>query len=409
METEPVTQRVADTPSSEQESVGIRTFHAETEKAVENEAAEEMSDDVTDAVFEAVLRESAANVAFKEQAELEHAKASTIVPGPGDEQMSFSAMASEEPPLLGAAYQQISVLNTQLAHLYTELTMARTEAASLKADKEAEAGGGASTANADKTAEALQLAQTESQRQAQQIADLVSDIRHLQLDLEYHQQKVDQLLEEKQIMMKDMKALQQEVAEARQQLEEKDQLLKHQEVDLLHHRQREQQSPRGGKESDDGILDALRTEAAAKDSALIVSHYELHKEKLMRDRLEPLPWLSSAHGFKLAIVQFFCSYGCQWQTQRPVHAAQKRVALHHQSLRGPHRVHRAESLKPVRAQGLEKTPLVPRNFASILAMLALLTPGGFPELRGFTRRRRCSFELGLATDPKVMSAGIEAR
>ncbi|CAJ1406085.1 unnamed protein product [Effrenium voratum] len=286
METEPVTQRVADTPSSEQESVGIRTFHAETEKAVENEAAEEMSDDVTDAVFEAVLRESAANVAFKEQAELEHAKASTIVPGPGDEQMSFSAMASEEPPLLGAAYQQISVLNTQLAHLYTELTMARTEAASLKADKEAEAGGGASTANADKTAEALQLAQTESQRQAQQIADLVSDIRHLQLDLEYHQQKVDQLLEEKQIMMKDMKALQQEVAEARQQLEEKDQLLKHQEVDLLHHRQREQQSPRGGKESDDGILDALRTEAAAKDSALIVSHYELHKEKLMRDRLE---------------------------------------------------------------------------------------------------------------------------
>ena len=30
----------------------------------------------------------------------------------------------------------------------------------------------------------------------------------------------------------------------------------------------------------------------------------------MRDRLEPLPWLSSAHGFKLAIVQFFCSYGC---------------------------------------------------------------------------------------------------
>merc|ERR1719379_3350935 len=34
------------------------------------------------------------------------------------------------------------------------------------------------------------------------------------------------------------------------------------------------------------MLSALRTEAAAKDSALIVSHYELHKEKLMRDRLE---------------------------------------------------------------------------------------------------------------------------
>lgn len=68
----------------------------------------------------------------------------------------------QENSLLGAAYQQISVLNTQfgpqtwkqqihanpsfalmilmapwrLAHLYTELTMARTEAASIKAEKE---------------------------------------------------------------------------------------------------------------------------------------------------------------------------------------------------------------------------------------------------------------------------------
>merc|ERR1719433_1730483 len=48
-------------------------------------------------------------------------------------------------------------------------------------------------------------------------------------------------------------------------------------------------SPRmqgSGSESDANMLVALRTEAAAKDSALIVSHYELHKEKLMRDRLE---------------------------------------------------------------------------------------------------------------------------
>merc|ERR1712028_111200 len=36
----------------------------------------------------------------------------------------------------------------------------------------------------------------------------------------------------------------------------------------------------------EGTLAALRAEAAAKDSALIVSHYELHKEKLLRDRLE---------------------------------------------------------------------------------------------------------------------------
>lgn len=128
----------------------------------------------------------------------------------------------------------------------------------------------------------------ESQKQAQQIADLVSDIRHLQLDLEYHQQKVDQLLEEKQLMMKDFKAAQNEIAEVKKELEEKDQLIKHQEVDLLHYRQQEQLNPGGlhGAGSDDGILEALRSEASAKDSALIVSHYELHKEKLMRDRLE---------------------------------------------------------------------------------------------------------------------------
>lgn len=365
--------RVVHTPSSEQESLGIRTFHPDSadQTVVMERNAEELSSDVTDVIFQTVLRESPANVALKEQAtkleaDLENAKgemelaalkeeelhsrlkqaqdtseelreqvkklneqleearghsgtrdgdsdvgmlrakvseletevsglqhelsirqASTVVPGDG-EQMSFSAAASEENSLLGAAYQQISVLNTQLAHLYTELTMARTEAASLRAEKEQSEADDDGSANAEKLAAAeaaTAAAQTENQRQAGQIADLVSDIRHLQLDLEYHQQKVDQLLEEKQMMMKDMKSLQQEVAEARQQLEEKDQLLKHQEVDLMHYRQMEQQSPRA-TESDEGIIDALRTEAAAKDSALIVSHYELHKEKLMRDRLE---------------------------------------------------------------------------------------------------------------------------
>lgn len=364
--------RVVHTPSSEQESLGIRTFHPDSadQTVVMERNAEELSSDVTDVIFQTVLRESPANVALKEQAtkleaDLENAKgemelaalkeeelqkrwkqaqdlseelqeqvkklneqleeargpsgtrgdsdvgmlrakvseletevsglqhelsirqASTVVPGDG-EQMSFSAAASEENSLLGAAYQQISVLNTQLAHLYTELTMARTEAASIRAEKEqleADDDGGANAEKLAAAEAATAAAQTENQRQAGQIADLVSDIRHLQLDLEYHQQKVDQLLEEKQMMMKDMKSLQQEVAEARQQLEEKDQLLKHQEVDLMHYRQMEQQSPRA-KESDDGIIDALRTEAAAKDSALIVSHYELHKEQLMRDRLE---------------------------------------------------------------------------------------------------------------------------
>jgi len=152
-------------------------------------------------------------------------------------------------------------------------------------EKKNDGGDGPGAARPAVSEEAMAM---ESQKQAQQIADLVSDIRHLQLDLEYHQQKVDQLLEEKQLMMKDFKAAQNEIAEVKKELEEKDQLIKHQEVDLLHYRQQEQLNPGGlhGAGSDDGILEALRSEASAKDSALIVSHYELHKEKLMRDRLE---------------------------------------------------------------------------------------------------------------------------
>merc|ERR1719491_2526752 len=64
-------------------------------------------------------------------------------------------------------------------------------------------------------------------------------------------------------------------------------MLKHREVDLRQLKE-EAKSPRGqASESEGGAaLAALRAEAAAKDSALIVSHYELHKEKLLRDRLE---------------------------------------------------------------------------------------------------------------------------
>lgn len=204
------------------------------------------------------------------------------------ENSSLRVGSSEETPMLSAAYQQISLLNTQLAHLYTELTMARTEAATLRAEREQmslEEGSMGLAAASTTTAEA----NAESQRQAQQIADLISDIRHLQLDLEYHQQKVDQLLQEKQQMLKDLKKSKTDLDQAKRDLEDKQQLLKHQEVDLAHYRQLEQRSQNGTLScmtSDDGMLDALRSEAAAKDSALIVSHYELHKEKLMRDRLE---------------------------------------------------------------------------------------------------------------------------
>jgi hypothetical protein len=45
------------------------------------------------------------------------------------------------------------------------------------------------------------------------------------------------------------------------------------------------QSP-ATRENRQSAINALRGEVAAKDSALIVSHYELHKERHLRDRLE---------------------------------------------------------------------------------------------------------------------------
>merc|ERR1719327_434916 len=89
--------------------------------------------------------------------------------------------------------------------------------------------------------------------------------------------------------MRDMKKCQGELEEAKRQIEERDQMKKHLEVDLKQLKEEMKGSPRPGQGSEfegDGTLAALRNEAAAKDSALIVSHYELHKEKLLRDRLE---------------------------------------------------------------------------------------------------------------------------
>eukprot|EP00927_Polykrikos_kofoidii_P028228 TRINITY_DN24687_c0_g1_i1.p1 TRINITY_DN24687_c0_g1~~TRINITY_DN24687_c0_g1_i1.p1 ORF type:complete len:614 (-),score=141.90 TRINITY_DN24687_c0_g1_i1:184-1794(-) len=194
---------------------------------------------------------------------------------------------SEEAPLLAAAYQQISVLNTQLAQLYTELTITRTEALHLRNERSAaESGGAVGGEKGDKTGNAAGA--VDVQKQSQQIADLVSDIRHLQLDLEYHQQKLDQMIEEKQQMMRDLKKSQVDLTEARRQVEERDQMLKHREVDLAQLKQEARASLGEGEGSaaNEATLAALRAEAAAKDSALIVSHYELHKEKLVRDRLE---------------------------------------------------------------------------------------------------------------------------
>merc|ERR1719265_3127821 len=93
--------------------------------------------------------------------------------------------------------------------------------------------------------------------------------------------------------MKDLKKTQNDLANAKLQIEERDQIIKHKEVDLQSVKQ--QLAPGGfaaggggaaGGVADMATIEALRAEASSKDSALIVSHYELHKEKLLRDRLE---------------------------------------------------------------------------------------------------------------------------
>lgn len=85
--------RVVHTPSSEQESLGIRTFHPDSadQTVVMERNAEELSSDVTDVIFQTVLRESPANVALKEQAtkleaDLENAKG----------EMELAALKEEE-------------------------------------------------------------------------------------------------------------------------------------------------------------------------------------------------------------------------------------------------------------------------------------------------------------------------
>merc|ERR1719353_2582573 len=90
-------------------------------------------------------------------------------------------------------------------------------------------------------------------------------------------------------MMQAMTAAKQELTAAKQQLEDKDQLLRHKDIDLARMSQEQSTGLVGGPSKETKLeeqLMATRSEVAAKDSALIVSHYELHKEKLMRDRLE---------------------------------------------------------------------------------------------------------------------------
>merc|ERR1719171_1719386 len=64
------------------------------------------------------------------------------------------------------------------------------------------------------------------------IADLTSDVKHLQLDLEYHQQKLDSAIEESDELQHLTTALRAEVQAARQSQEIAEQQLRHQAIDL---------------------------------------------------------------------------------------------------------------------------------------------------------------------------------
>merc|ERR1719446_589606 len=86
--------------------------------------------------------------------------------------------------------------------------------------------------------------------------------------------------------MQQLKKSQDELAFAKVQIQERDQLIKHQEIDLQRSMQETKVTGPDKEAKLEETCETLKNEAAAKDSALIVSHYELHKEKLMRDRLE---------------------------------------------------------------------------------------------------------------------------
>merc|ERR1711904_767240 len=93
------------------------------------------------------------------------------------------------------------------AHLFTELTFARTELAQ----------------HAEKNETASELAQ---------VPELLQDMRHLQLDLEYHQQKLDQVLEEnRQLQAENKQHKEQELIFVQQQ-DEQQQELRHLEIEL---------------------------------------------------------------------------------------------------------------------------------------------------------------------------------
>jgi len=119
------------------------------------------------------------------------------------------------------------------------------------------------------------------------VKELVADVKHLQLDLEYHQQKLDTSNEEKEQLQHLNSALREEISEARRQQEHAEQQLRHQAIDLdMPQMDTVNTQVSGFEEAMTGTIKALRSEVQTKDSALLFCHFELHKEKQVRDKFE---------------------------------------------------------------------------------------------------------------------------
>merc|ERR1719326_1006039 len=147
-----------------------------------------------------------------------------------------------------------------MAHLFTELTFARTELA--QRQEQGMAG---------------------SSQELAQVPELLQDMRHLQLDLEYHQQKLDQVLEENRHLQAENKQHKEQELLLVQQQDEQQQELRHLEIELS---MRGNGSTMSKPEGDPAKEAELRKDVKAKEGLLTMSHYELHKEKLARQRAE---------------------------------------------------------------------------------------------------------------------------
>merc|ERR1712224_97529 len=123
----------------------------------------------------------------------------------------------------------------------------------------------------------------ESASELAQVPELLQDMRHLQLDLEYHQQKLDQVLEENRQLQAENKQHKEQELLLVQQHDEQQQELRHLEIELS---MRGNASTISKPEGDAAKEAELRKDVKAKEGLLTMSHYELHKEKLARQRAE---------------------------------------------------------------------------------------------------------------------------